>query len=282
MSSIDLSQLPAPNVVQPLDFEAELARLQALVLAGLPELAEVLALESEPINKVLQIVAYEHVNMQARINDAARACMLAYAAGADLDHLAALLAVQRLDGESDERLRRRAQMALEGTTVAGSVGSYVFRAMGADNQVQDVGVDSPTPGTVRVTILSTEGDGTPSAALLDAVRAALNAQDVRPLTDTVITQSAEVLPYQVHATLVTYPGPAAAAVATAARAALDTYVADARKLGRSITRSGLFACLHQAGVQNVLLHSPAADIAAQAHQAPYCAAVDLQMEGQDA
>ena len=76
MSSIDLSQLPAPNVVQPLDFEAELARLQALVLAGLPELAEVLALESEPINKVLQIVAYENVNMQARINDAARACIL--------------------------------------------------------------------------------------------------------------------------------------------------------------------------------------------------------------
>lgn len=96
-----------------------------------------LALESEPINKVLQIVAYENVNMQARINDAARACMLAYAAGPDLDHLAALLAVQRLDGESDERLRRRAQMALEGTTVAGSAASYVFHALSSSVQVKD-------------------------------------------------------------------------------------------------------------------------------------------------
>ena len=108
MSEIDLSQLPAPLVVVPLDFEAELSALKSTVLAMLPELTDVMDLESEPVNKVLQIIAYQKVYMQARINDAARACMLAYATGSDLDHLTALPAVQRMDVEDATRLRRLA------------------------------------------------------------------------------------------------------------------------------------------------------------------------------
>ena len=107
--SVDLSLLPSPNVVQPLNFEAELLRIKALVLADLPELADVLQLESEPVTKLLQRWAYESVNMQARINDSAHAVMLAYAVGADLDQVAANNGVQRLEGEDDDQLRRRAQ-----------------------------------------------------------------------------------------------------------------------------------------------------------------------------
>ena len=55
MSMIDLSLLPAPDVVRPLDFEAELQRLKNLVLAALPDLADVLELESEPVTKVLEL-----------------------------------------------------------------------------------------------------------------------------------------------------------------------------------------------------------------------------------
>ena len=76
--------------------DSTLAELKAQFIAYLPELADVIELESEPAHKLLQLFAYEKVNMQARINDAARACMLAYAAGPDLDHLAALLAVPAL------------------------------------------------------------------------------------------------------------------------------------------------------------------------------------------
>lgn len=281
MSMIDLSQLPAPAVVRPLNFEAELSRLKALVLADLPNLQEVLELESEPVNKVLQLMAYEHVTMQARINDAAKATMLAYAEKEDLEHKAADLGVSRLIGEPDERLRRRAQMALEGITVAGTEGGYKFHALSAHPDVKDVGIDSPVGGTVRVTVLSTQGDGTPSPELLDTVRLALNAQDVRPLTDTVITQAAQVLPYQVRATLVTYPGPAAATVLAAARAALDTYLQERKQLGHDITRSGIYACLHQAGVQNVQLHAPTADLIVQSHQSPHCIAIELGFGGED-
>lgn len=278
---IDLSKLPPPAVVQPLDFESELSRLKAFVLSVLPDLGDVLELESEPINKVLQLVAYEHVAMQARINDAAKATMLAYANKEDLDHKAADLGVERLPGETDERLRRRAQTALEGVTVAGTEGSYKFHALSAHPDVKDVGIDSPEGGTVRVTVLSAQGDGTPSPALLEAVRQALNAQDVRPLTDTVVTQAAQVLNYQVRATIVTYPGPAAATVLAAARAALDAYLQERKQLGHDITRSGIYACLHQPGVQNVQLHAPAADLVVQAHQSPHCNSVELMLGGED-
>ena len=277
MSEIDLSQLPAPLVVVPLDFEAELSALKSTVLAMLPELTDVMDLESEPVNKVLQIIAYQKVYMQARINDAARACMLAYATGSDLDHLTALLAVQRMDGEDDTRLRRRAQMAIEGTTVAGSSGAYLFHALSSSPLVKDAGVDSPAPGVVRVTILSTEGDGTPAQPLLDSVHAYLSAYDVRPLTDTVTVQSATVVPYAVHATLNVYPGPAAEPIISRALAALQIYTAEHARLGHDITRSGLFACLHQPGVQNVLLHSPQADVVITPAQAGHCTAINVQL-----
>lgn len=281
MNEIDLSQLPAPNVVQPLDFEAELQRLKDLVLAQLPDLAEVLALESEPITKVLELIAYEHVSMQSRINDAARACMLAYALGADLDHMAANLGVQRLPDEPDADLRRRAQLAVEGFTVAGSYGSYRFHALGAHADVRDASVDSPAPGEVRITVLSRNGDGAAPAALLDAVHAALSADDVRPLTDTVYVQSAHIVPYEVRATLHVYPGPAAQPLLDAANAALLAYIEQTQKLGYDVTRSGLFAALHQPGVQRVELHAPAADLVIAPTQAAYCTAQHVALGAVD-
>lgn len=281
MSMIDLSKLPAPDVVKPLDFEVELARLKSLVLRDLPDLSETLDLESEPVTKLLQLMAYESVAMQARINDAAKAAMLAYATDTDLDHKAADLGVERLEGENNDRLRRRAQMALEGISVAGPEGAYKFHAMSSHPHVKDAGVDSPSPGVVRVTVLSSEGDGTPTPELLAAVAQALNAQDVRPLTDTVITQAAQVLTYPVRATLVTYPGPAASSVLQAARAALQAYVQERQQLGHDITRSAIFACLHQPGVQNVQLHAPAQDLIVQPHQSPHCISIELSLGGED-
>lgn len=277
MSTIDLGKLPAPQVVEPLDFEAELASMQARVVELLPEMAAVITLESEPANKLLQVFAYQKVLMQARVNDAAHACMLAYASGADLDHLAALLAVERLDGEADARLRNRAQMALEGETVAGSVGSYIFHALSASAQVKDAAVDSPTPGTVRVTILANSGDGAPSAQLIATVQAALSAQDVRPLSDLVHVEAAQIVPFSVNAVLDIYPGPAGAPLLAAAQAALDAYLTDHARLGYDITLSGLYAALHQPGVQRVRLASPAADIPISANQAAHCTAINLSI-----
>ena len=275
--SVDLSLLPAPNVVQPLNFEAELSRIKTLVLADMPELSEVLLLESEPVTKLLQRWAYESVNMQARINDSAKACMLSSAVGTDLDQFAANNGVERLEGETDQQLRRRAQMAFEGLTVAGSRGSYVFHALSADAQVLDAKPITPTPGTVRVVVLSTDGDGAASPALLQSVFAVLSAEDIRPMSDTVECVSAAVVGFTVQAQLRAYPGPSMATVLQSANASLSNYLTSCRKLGYDITRSGLFAALHVQGVQNVVLNLPAEDVSIQDHEVAYCVGEDLQL-----
>lgn len=291
--SVDLSLLPPPTVVEPLDFETVLAAAKSDALAVFPDLADVLALESEPVTKLLQVFTYRELLLRARINDAARAVMLASATGADLDHLAALLNVERLvldpgdptsippvppTLESDADLRRRVQLAPEGFSVAGPEGAYSFHALAVAG-VADASVASPAPGEVLVSVLSRTGDGTASAELVLAVAAALTATGVRPLTDQVTVQSAQIVPYAVTATLWTLPGPDSSVVRAEAQARVQALVESTRRLGRDIARSALIAALHVEGVQRVDLAEPAADIVMASHQAGAASAVTITSGG---
>lgn len=294
---IDLSLLPPPNVVEPLDFETLFDARKARLLELTPEedraaLAAALELESEPIVILLQESAYRELILRQRINDAARAVMLASAQGADLDHLAALYGVARLithpgdaeaippihaTYESDAALRARTQLAVEGFSTAGPVESYRFHALTAAGDVADASVASPSPGQVLVTILGNDGDGTPAPALLDTVAAALNADTVRPLTDQVLVQGATVIPYAVEAELVLYPGPAPAPVLAEAQAEAARYAAETHRLGFDVTLSGLYAALHRPGVQRVILIAPVADLVCAPHEAPHCTGIALSL-----
>jgi phage-related baseplate assembly protein len=300
-TAIDLSALPPPQAIEPLDFEAVLLALRADLAARDPDLLPVLSLESEPINKLLEACAYREILLRARVNDAARAVMLAFATGADLEHLGALFGVSRLVVqaadlstspptleilETDTALRARIQLALEGYTVAGSVGAYEYHARSADGRVIDVDVFAPGTeggytGRVEVTLLSSEdATGEPSGGLISIVSAALNADHVRPLTDYVVVQApSAVIEYTVTAALSLYAGPSSAVVVDAAEAALDQYIADRRKLGHDVTRSGIFAALHQPGVQNVVLTSPAADVVVDHNEVAQCTGIALTTAG---
>ncbi len=286
--AIDLSQLPAPTVVEPLDFETIFAAMLADLQARNPVFTALV--ESDPAYTILEVAAYREVLIRQRVNDGARAVMLASAQGADLDQLGALFGVARLvvepgdptavppvepTYETDARLRARIQLAPEAVTTAGAGGAYLFHALSADATVADIALTSPSPGEVVVTVLSTIGDGTPDQALLDTVAAALTAEDVRPLTDQVIVQAPTILPYTVTATLDTYPGPDPAVVATAAQAAVQRYADDHHKMGFDIPLSGLYAALHQPGVQKVTLTSPVADLTVQPTEVAYATAITL-------
>jgi phage-related baseplate assembly protein len=59
---------------------------------------------------------------------------------------------------------------------------------------------------VVIAILSSDGDGTPSAELIATVQAAVNDEDTRPLGDRVTVQGAEIIEYAIDATLYLYPG----------------------------------------------------------------------------
>ena len=80
--SMDMSLLPAPAVIEALDFESILAKRVALFQDECRKVGfdYTLLLESDPAMKLLQVQAYQELEMRQRINDAAKACMLAYAA----------------------------------------------------------------------------------------------------------------------------------------------------------------------------------------------------------
>lgn len=270
-TAVDLSQLPPPDVVEALDFETILARRKADFLARFPEFTAFV--ESDPAIKLLETGAYAELVLRQRINDAARSVMIAYAQGGDLDNLATLLGVVRrvitpanppsvpvAVMESDEDLRRRVLLAPDSYSVAGPASAYVYHALSADGDVLDAAAISPAPGEVIVAILSRIGDGTASPELLANVEDLLAGGEVRPLTDSVTVQSAELLPFDIEAQLTLYPGPDSQLILDTATAALDRLLATNRRLGRNISRSAIIAALHAGGVQNVNLIAPTADI----------------------
>lgn len=302
---IDLSRVALPDVIESLDYEDILAETVAFVSDLDPALTDALALESEPMRKVLRACAYREMLIRQRINDAALALTLVYASAADLDNLAANYNVLRNDGEDDSSLRRRAQLAFEGLATAGSVGSYLFHALKSvytftdiesedwSERVKDASVVSPTPGIVDVTILShgqenltdptatPPSDGTPSAELLALVDAALSDDDVRPLTDQVNVQAATIISYTIEAALTVYPGADSALVLAEAQSAAEAFSEAHHRLGHDITLSALHAALHVEGVQEVAITLPAARIEVDDNEAAHCTAITLNIAGID-
>lgn len=271
--AVDLNALPAPDIVEALDFETILTGLVDDLRARLPVFDALV--ESDPGIKLMEVVAFHALILRQRVNDATRAVMLAHAAGADLDNLAALFDVARqtIDPgdpvaippvpatlESDAALRRRAQLALEAATAAGTAGRYLFYALGADPKVADAAITSPAPGDVLATILSIDGDGTADQALLDAVTAVLTDPEIRQLNDTVLVAAAAIVPYDITATLFFFEGATSEVAMTEATARLQAMIDRPQRLGRDIARSAIFAALHVEGVSRVDLTAPAADI----------------------
>ena len=286
-SPIDLSRLPAPDVVETLDYEQILAARKARLVSLYPEgqqadVAAELALESDPRTKLLQENAYRELILRQRVNDAARAVLLAYATQADLDNIGAPFGVERLlldagDAsaippvparyEDDDALRRRIQLAPESYTSCGTFEAYRFHALTVAG-VADAAVLRPEPGIVRVVLLASSAEGVPTAELLQAARDHLSARDRRSVSDTVELVPASIQRYAIRARLIMYPGPSAAPVLAAATAAAQSYAASVYRLGYDATLSGIYAALHQPGVQRVELLAPLADIVCDDAQAP--------------
>lgn len=293
MSTIDLSLLPAPSIVEVLSFEAIYAERKAALVAHFPAsqqeaVARALEIESEPMAKLLQENAYRELVWRQRVNDGARALMLAFASGTDLDQLAAnvnltrLVTVQQLDAdttvttvETDALLRERIQLAFEGLSVAGPRNAYIKHARDADARVADISAISPEPCEVVVTVLSNVGDGLASDDLLAAVHAALSDEDVRPLGDRLSVQSADIVHFAIRATLYLDAHPEAEPILQSAGERAAAYAAERRRLGRDVNRSAIIAALHAEGVKKVVLHEPADDIAVADVQAAYCDGIDV-------
>lgn len=274
----DLASLPTPAVIENLSFETIFTELQTEFQSRYPDYSALLA--SDPAVKLLEVAAYREVLLRNRINAAAKASLLAFATGSDLDHLAAFYGVTRLMDETDEALRLRTRQRIIGFANAGGAAHYRYWALSASPEVADVEVDSPDPGRVRISVLAKGEEQTVSNAVLNAVRAVVLRDDIRVLTDTVEVVAAELMPVTVHARLWLYPDAPLETLA-AIQAVFASTLAAYAGLGWDLTRSWIVGQLQRAGVHKVDLLSPTTDIRVAANQAVRLASLNLEFAGRD-
>ncbi|MGE7139662.1 baseplate assembly protein [Luteibacter sp. NPDC031894] len=324
-TAIQLNQLPPPDVIEALDLET----IYATAAAKLEELWAEFdpTKESSLPAKVLQVISYVALMTRQRVNDAARAVMLPFAKGKNLDNLGALLGVLRLvitpadpdNGKPDPVMEddgdylERILLAPSSFSVAGPEAAYVYHARSASGDVLDASATSPEPddikalvnqvlathgasaelvtamndameaaawpGQVFVSVLSRKDTGEASADLLETVNNTVSAESVRPMTDYVTVQSAEILPFAVDADMWSFAGPDSSVAMAAAETSLNNYLAASRRMGRDITLSGLYAALQVAGIQNVIINEPSATIVVGDTQAAYCTSITLNYRG---
>jgi len=282
MSVIDLSTMPAPSLIRPLDPEPEIAAFIDKLKADMPEWRGVF--ESDPFVKCCQSWADRLMLEQVRHNEDARRILLAYAKGADLDHIAAtyyaFAGVRRAAGEADDSLRRRIQLAPEAYSSAGSLGAYLYHALTVDPvAIVDADVWFPAPGHASVAIqtIHDSTDAAAAARLVDQVHRRLLEPKLRT-SDILSVALVQQLDTPVIAIIDVPYGPDGALIEVEARrrfGQLKTFVERPRQI---LARTAITSALHAANVTRVRLASPTADVIPAPGKRVRISTFDLTME----
>ncbi|WP_029074413.1 baseplate J/gp47 family protein [Kaistia adipata] len=284
MTTIDLAAFPPPEAIATLDFEALLAAVMADAQARFDAAGiayDVGSLETDPVKIVAEAAAYRELLLRARINDAVRANLLAFARGADLDHLAAFYDAARLPDEGDDRFRLRTQLIIQGRSTGGTEPRYRAVALGASLRVADAAVyrDGTSP-RIQIAVIAADNNGVADAGLLALVAAAVNAPAVRMVNDTIQVIAAVTDTIDVAARIWLLPD-ASASLVEALVPALRTDWANEGGLGFDLTREWLLSRLMKSGVQRVEIVTPAANVIVPPGRAVALGAIDLALMGRD-
>ena len=278
MAEIDLTRLPAPKVIEELDFEAIFERKKAALIALVPEsirqeISTTLSLESEPLTIDLQQQAYQEMILRQRINQAAASTLLAFAQGSDLDHLAAARGISRkvireqdpsavppieAEYETDDDLRRRVQLYPEKLAAAGPRAAYEAHALDAHPKIIDARAVREVAGTVCVFIKA--ADGVPSAEILQAAQDYLSAETRRPLCDTVKVKAGRPKAVRIAARIRYESGPDLTLVKNKQLDDLKKMLEKNSRLGASVALSKIIGALDTDGVKKIEMASPLEDI----------------------
>lgn len=152
--SLNLSSLPDPEIIETISYQSIFDSLRTEFQSRYEDFSALV--ESDPVIKLLEVAAYREVILRARVNDAFKATLLAFAAAGDLDNLAAFYGLTRLADETDAELRDRTINRIQGSSTAGGAAWYRYQALTANNGVRDARVTSPAAGEVNIALLSKE------------------------------------------------------------------------------------------------------------------------------
>ena len=244
------------NIVEKLSYEEIFSRMKE-ELVRRDETFSALV-ESDPAIKILEVAAWRELLLRQRINEAVKSNVLKFAMGEDLDNLAEFYGVEREKGEDDERFRKRIKAKIVGSSTCGSKEYYRYYALSADSRVKDALVESPIPGKVQISILSTQlsTTGIVSEELLEIVKKQVTRDDIRVLTDTVTVIGCNITEIDIHSRM-------SISSVISKEEIKEQFIKKfeaSRRLGWNVTRSWIIANLFVDGVENVELIEPKEDV----------------------
>lgn len=164
-----------------------------------------------------------------------------------------------VDVESDDSLREKTRTNPASKSVAGPEAAYKYHTKNAHHGIVDVHIETVKgTGVVKVYPLL-EAGVIPSQEILNIVSSALNAKEVRPLTDYVEPTKPGVVSYSIDLTYYIVDDSSINEVEIRAEieTAVENYIKwQCEKLGRDINPDRLTALIVAAGAKRVEITSP--------------------------
>ena len=160
--------------------------------------------------------------------------------------------------EDNESYYERMRGSMESFSTAGPINGYIYWTKTVSPAVLDVAVTSPEACYVDVRVILRDGQEA-TEAVLKEIEEALNASDIRPLTDIVTVSAPETVDFSVDATFwIAQPNrESAAAIEREVRAAVDSFIIwQTSKMGRDINPSYLTKLMMDAGAKRVEVRQP--------------------------
>ena len=159
------------------------------------------------------------------------------------------------NSEDDERYRERIWLSREHKSTAGSIATYIYYTKTADARIKDVQIIDDTPGVVKVYLLS--GSGEADEVMIERVTDALSKENVRPLTDFVLVNSATIVDIAVTADIVLYD----LTYETGVRELIiNEFNANTMIFNKSLSMAKLYGLLESEQVKDVSITAPSASV----------------------
>uniref|UniRef100_A0AAU7YKL3 Baseplate J/gp47 family protein n=1 Tax=Wolbachia endosymbiont of Oeneis ivallda TaxID=3171168 RepID=A0AAU7YKL3_9RICK len=260
------------NIIEKLSYEEIFSRMKEELVCRDETFSALV--ESDPAIKILEVAAWRELLLRQRMNEAVKSNLLKFARGEDLDNLAEFYGVEREKEEEDERFRKRVKAKIAGWSTGGSKEYYKYHALSADKRVKDALVESKVPGSVEISILSTELSTVPEE-LLEIVKKQVTRDDIRVLTDTITVIGCNITEIDIHSRISVNSQALPEIIEIAKKQFIEKFEL-AKRLGWSVTRSWIIANLFVDGVENVELIEPKEDVVVLGNE---CAALrNLEIE----
>lgn len=162
------------------------------------------------------------------------------------------------DLETDDELAERVFLAPSAFSTAGPDEAYVYHCKAYNPDIDDVFVDSSTPGVVEIYI-TMAGGTLPEQEVINGLEEYLSDEPVRPFTDYVVVAAPDVYSYdlEIQYWINRSDISRATEIQVAVETAVDAYIAwQQKQIGRDLNPDELIKRVVNAGAKRVRVISP--------------------------